>query len=106
MKNLLLGLLASFVVQDALCGNTEDWKKRTVYQLLTDRFAKPSGGGCGNLGYYCGGTYKGIISKLDYIQNMGFDAIWISPVVDNIEGGYHGYWAANWEKTNSNFGSD
>ena len=37
---------------------------------------------------------------------MGFDAIWISPVVDNIEGGYHGYWAANWEKTNSNFGTD
>jgi alpha-amylase len=36
---------------------------------------------------------------------MGFDAIWISPVVDNIDGGYHGYWAANWEKINSNFGS-
>lgn len=36
---------------------------------------------------------------------MGFDAIWISPVVDNIDGGYHGYWAANWEKINSHFGS-
>ena len=36
---------------------------------------------------------------------MGFDAIWISPVVDNIDGGYHGYWAANWEKLNDNFGS-
>jgi alpha-amylase len=36
---------------------------------------------------------------------MGFDAIWISPVVDNIDGGYHGYWAANWEEINSNFGS-
>lgn len=36
---------------------------------------------------------------------MGFDAIWISPVVDNIDGGYHGYWAANWEKINAHFGS-
>jgi alpha-amylase len=37
---------------------------------------------------------------------MGFDAIWISPIVDNFGNGYHGYYAANWEKTNSNFGSD
>jgi alpha-amylase len=37
---------------------------------------------------------------------MGFDAIWISPVVDNIEPGYHGYWAANWEKRNAHFGTD
>jgi len=37
---------------------------------------------------------------------MGFDAIWISPVVDNIEPGYHGYWARNWEKINSHFGSE
>ena len=33
---------------------------------------------------YCGGTYKGVINKLDYIQNMGFDAIWISPIVANV----------------------
>jgi alpha-amylase len=37
---------------------------------------------------------------------MGFDAIWISPVVDNLGDGYHGYWAKNWEKINSNFGSE
>lgn len=37
---------------------------------------------------------------------MGFDAIWISPVVDNMEPGYHGYWARNWEKRNDHFGSD
>jgi alpha-amylase len=37
---------------------------------------------------------------------MGFDAIWISPIVDNTPGGYHGYWARDWTKTNSNFGSD
>ena len=36
---------------------------------------------------------------------MGFDAIWISPTVDNWEGGYHGYWAKNWNEFNENFGS-
>jgi alpha-amylase len=27
---------------------------------------------------WCGGTYRSIVDKLDYIQGMGFDAIWIS----------------------------
>ena len=37
---------------------------------------------------------------------MGFDAIWISPVVENIDGGYHGYWASHWEKMNPHFGDE
>ena len=37
---------------------------------------------------------------------MGFDAIWISPVVDNLEGGYHGYWARDWNKINYHFGDE
>jgi len=36
---------------------------------------------------------------------MGFDAIWISPVVENYDQGYHGYWATNWEAINPYFGS-
>ncbi len=47
---------------------------------------------CGDLSTYCGGTFRGIIDNLDYIQDLGFNAIWISPVVTNAEGGYHGYW--------------
>jgi alpha-amylase len=46
-----------------------------------------------------------MIQQLDYIQGMGFDAIWISPIVDNTDGGYHGYWARDWEAVNSNFGT-
>ncbi len=39
----------------AMAGNTAEWKKRTVYQFLTDRFA----GGKDNcdLHNYCGGNY-------------------------------------------------
>ena len=53
-------------------------------QVVTDRFAV--GGGntqpCNvTLNKYCGGNWQGIIDKLDYIQSMGFTAIWISPVV-------------------------
>jgi len=36
---------------------------------------------------------------------MGFDAIWISPVIVNTPGGYHGYWAQDIYNINPNFGS-
>jgi len=41
---------------------TEEWKSRTVYQLLTDRFARSDGSTqkCTDLHNYCGGTFKGI----------------------------------------------
>jgi len=45
---------------------------------------------------YCGGSWRGIIDHLDYIKQMGFDAVWISPIFSNIEGmtphgaAYHG----------------
>ncbi len=36
---------------------------------------------------------------------MGFDAIWISPIIDNYDNGYHGYWGRNIHTLNSNFGT-
>ena len=36
---------------------------------------------------------------------MGFNAIWISPVVENSDNGYHGYWAKDWESINPYFGT-
>ena len=91
----------------ALAGDTNAWKQRSVYQVLTDRFARTDGSTqtCNNLSNYCGGTFQGLENQLDYINGMGFDAIWISPPIDNTDGGYHGYWARNWYETNSNFGS-
>ena len=92
----------------ALAGTKEEWKKRTVYQVLTDRFWRSSGDTKTPCLWkeYCGGDHLGIMQKLDYIKDLGFDAIWISPIVDNVEAGYHGYWARNWEKVNHHFGSE
>ena len=102
--------LSAAAISAASAAGTAEWKGRAVYQVLTDRFAKSNGnendGPCTDLSNYCGGSWKGIENHLDYIAGMGFDAIWISPHVDNFGNGYHGYWAANWEKTNSHFGSD
>lgn len=102
---LILALLA--IVQ---CAGKEDWKKRTIYQVLTDRIWRDDGSttACPDLGQYCGGTWKGIQKQLDYIQGMGFDAIWISPVVKNVETpyNYHGYSALDFTQLNEHFGAE
>lgn len=61
--------------------NATEWGELSIYEVLTDRFATTNGSSpeCWIRGY-CGGTWKGIENKLDYIQGMGFEAIWISPV--------------------------
>ncbi|KAJ3208075.1 Alpha-amylase A type-1/2 [Dinochytrium kinnereticum] len=87
------------------------WKGRSVYQVVVDRFSRTDGSTnpCDFrtiFNDYCGGTWRGLINKLDYITGMGFDAIWISAVVDNTPGGYHGYWPRDFGKTNDRFGSE
>ena len=96
-----------FILLSAIaCKSKDEWKTRAIYQILTDRFARTSDTGYCNFGQYCGGNYRGIINKLDYIKGMGFDAIWISPIVENIEGAYHGYHLTNLYNLNYHFGTE
>nr|AAC49622.1 alpha-amylase [Lipomyces spencermartinsiae]prf//2203288A alpha amylase [Lipomyces kononenkoae] len=95
-------------------GTAANWRGRSIYQVVTDRFARTDG----SITYscdvtdrvYCGGSYRGIINMLDYIQGMGFTAIWISPIVENIPDdtgygyAYHGYWMKDIFALNTNFG--
>lgn len=74
---LLLSSLVSVVLLALVEGlTTPELRHRSIYQILTDRFARPDDvlAPC-DLLYkpYCGGTWKGIERKLDYIQGMGFD---------------------------------
>ena len=48
------------------------WKNAVVYQIYPRSFQDSDGDGIGDL--------KGIISRLDYLQKLGIDAIWLSPV--------------------------
>ncbi|KLT46106.1 alpha-amylase [Cutaneotrichosporon oleaginosum] len=92
---------------------TPQLRERSIYQVVTDRFERPDGTAqpCNPADRrYCGGGWKGIERQLPYIQGMGFDTVWISPVVANIEGipnseSYHGYWASNMFELNSRFGT-
>ena len=102
-----LFLLVITLAASAHCGSPAEWRNRTIYQVITDRFWRTNGSTtpCSNIRTYCGGTWKGLTDKLDYIQGMGFDAIWISPVPKNTPNGYHGYWQMDFTKLNENFGT-
>ncbi|KAI1326275.1 alpha-amylase [Xylariaceae sp. FL0255] len=112
MRTSTSALLAGLWATSAQALSTADWEKQSIYQVLTDRFARTDGStdACSSLTIYCGGTWQGLINKLDYIQDMGFTAIWISPITENIQGttyygdAYHGYWQQNINEVNSNFG--
>ncbi|MGV2364878.1 MAG UNVERIFIED_CONTAM: family 14 glycosylhydrolase, partial [Paenibacillus polymyxa] len=78
-----------------------DWSKQSIYFIMTDRFSNgdPSNDNYGGFNSnnsdqrkWHGGDFQGIINKLDYIKNMGFTAIWITPVtMQKSEYAYHGY---------------
>ncbi|MCX8472496.1 MAG: alpha-glucosidase, partial [Sediminibacterium sp.] len=51
------------------------WKEVVVYQLYPRSFKDSDGDGVGDL--------KGIIEKLDYLQSLGIDVVWINPVYES-----------------------
>lgn len=117
-------------------GTLEPFASEAVYFIVTDRFVDgdpannfPDQGGeelgtfdraihladalPANIGYM-GGDFKGVMDNADYIADMGFTAIWLTPVIDNpdeaftggsVPGGggsndkgktgYHGYWGVD-----------
>jgi len=78
-------VVSALLMSTTLQHDKSEWKSRTIYQLLTDRFWRSNGSTapCADLHHYCGGTFQGIEDQLDYIKGMGFDAIWISPIPEN-----------------------
>ncbi|KAL3468403.1 glycoside hydrolase superfamily [Aspergillus heterothallicus] len=114
MQWLGVTILVSLPIS-TFAAHTEAWSTRSIYQTMTDRFARTDGStthACNATdGVYCGGTWRGMIDHLDYIQGMGFDAVMISPIIKNIEGkasygeAYHGYWAEDMYALNPHFGT-
>lgn len=108
--------LLSLFTSVACAAGADEWRARSIYQILTDRFAvgsdrdeepcKPENG------VHCGGSWKGITEHLDYIQGMNFDAIWISPIVEQMPNwtgdgeAYSGYWQQNLYELNPAYGSE
>jgi len=114
----------SFLVLIAISTlNAADWSNERIYFILIDRFENgdttndiqtDSGIDYGIVNSkYNGGDIQGLIDKLDYIKDLGFTAIWVTPPIANQwwdgwtnYGGYHGYWARNFKKIDEHFGNE
>lgn len=104
-----------------LTNNVTDWREEIIYFMLTDRFndgdssnnqQMDSGADHipGDGKTYQGGDFQGVIDKLDYLEELGVTAIWItSPVVQAWENAnytsYHGYWAQNFMDVDPHLGT-
>ncbi len=103
------------------------WEGANLYFLLTDRF---NNGDTSNdinfdrtketakLRGFEGGDLKGITQKIKegYFTDLGINAIWMTPIVEQIHGGtdegtgvtygFHGYWAKDWTNIDPNYGTE
>ncbi len=52
-----------------------------------------------------GGDLKGIERRLPYLQALGINAIWITPVQMNIPGAFHGYWIQHFKRVDPRLGT-
>jgi len=134
MKQILIVLISLIVLSS--CDSKESkieiskspfvWEAANVYFLLTDRFNNGDTSNdvnfdrtkeSGKLRGFEGGDIKGIIKKLKegYFTKLGINAIWMTPIVEQIHGGtdegtgvtygFHGYWTKDWTKIDPNFGT-
>jgi alpha-amylase len=102
------------------------WRNATIYFLITDRFAN---GDPGNdrlfdrkrsdvLRGFEGGDIAGVTQKIKagYFNDLGVDAIWLTPLIENTHGyfdegygatyAYHGYWPLDWTAVDPSFGTE
>ena len=89
------------------------WQAQSIYQIFTDRFFDGDSANNNASGSYNassgtgvhGGDFRGIEQKLDYIKALGCTAIWISPIVKNGNGEYHGYSGSDFYSVDPHWGT-
>ncbi|WP_299777881.1 alpha-amylase family glycosyl hydrolase [uncultured Formosa sp.] len=136
MRNFIVVLILGIMITG--CQNKTDksiekkveapfeWDAATIYFMLVDRFN--NGDTSNDLNYgrdqetgvlrgFEGGDIKGVTQKVEsgYFTNLGVNAIWMTPIVEQIHGGtdegtglsygFHGYWTKDWTNLDPDFGT-
>jgi glycosidase len=82
------------------------WLRRAkIYHILIDRFAgfTPAQAANWDLPVFIGGDIQGITTKLDYLLNLGINALMLSPICKTTD--YHGYHITDFLSVEPRFGS-
>jgi alpha-amylase len=122
--------IATHAVAPATVVPQRDWSDAILYFALIDRFADGDSANNAavdtrNPGAYHGGDLKGLVKQLDEIAALGATALWVNPVVKQIDKpawaqgppgsgwehgfehwGFHGYWADDFERLEPHFGGE
>ncbi|UKA08055.1 alpha-amylase [Photobacterium damselae subsp. damselae] len=106
-----------------------NYRNANIYFVMLDRFNNGDTrndnsygrhkDGKQEIGTFHGGDIQGVIDKLDYIQSLGTNVIWLSPIVEQVHGfvgggdsgsfpfyAYHGYWTRDFTKIDANLGNE
>jgi glycosidase len=79
----------------------------TIYQIFPDRFYPGDGrpwNQAKSLSDFYGGTMRGVIDKLEYIQSLGFNTLWLNPFFKSTT--HHGYNASDYYSVEPRLGSE
>ncbi|MGE7889409.1 alpha-amylase family glycosyl hydrolase [Bacillus cereus] len=101
--------VALFVPIHTFADEKREWRDEVIYSIMIDRFnnGEPKNDKqleVGNLEGYQGGDIRGIIKRLDYIKEMGFTTVMLSPLFES--GKYDGLDVRNFKKINEHFGTE
>ncbi len=96
---LVLSLISlSFSVRPLRAANSDDnwWRTAVIYEIYPRSFGDTNGDGIGDL--------NGITEHLDYLKDLGIDAIWITPFYPSPQVDF-GYDISNYEGVDPQFGT-
>lgn len=97
---------------------TGDWRELSIYQIMVGSFQHSNNGTSGYSdmwgpeGHRKNGNIRGIIESLDYIKDLGMNAIWLTPIFDSTNGmggeklQATGYFCTNYFKVDPKFGTE
>lgn len=106
-KRILVALLFAAMLLGSLaaCGKGEDWRAgekqviddnyRTWYEIFVYSFYDSDGDRIGDL--------QGVISKLDYVEELGFNGIWLMPIMPSPS--YHKYDVTDYKAIDPQYGT-
>ncbi|MBL4942141.1 MAG: cyclomaltodextrin glucanotransferase [Colwellia sp.] len=145
-ENQVVNAQANELPAQIFYGTKNDYASQAIYFLMTDRFVdgdvsnnhdeqggefptfniKLTGenGEQANVGYL-GGDFQGVLNNAQYIKDMGFTSVWLTPIFDNPDQafsggepitfggafkdggktGYHGYWGVNFYQVDEHYDS-
>ncbi|HLQ71860.1 MAG TPA: alpha-amylase family glycosyl hydrolase [Bacillota bacterium] len=108
---LLIPLLFVYTIPTTVMAKKERTaQQEMIFNILVDRYNNGDTLRAKNVNVddpyaFHGGDLEGITKNLDDIEELGFSAISLSPIMQNSPDGYHGYWVEDFYKVDEHYGT-